>query len=366
MRLLAIDPFHGGSHRQFLLGVCDHSQHEWQIIPGRPKHWKWRMRSAPLELACVVQDHVKTNGYPDAIFCTDMLDLPTFRGLIRDSAIMDLPTIVYFHENQWSYPVSPHARTDNHFGYTNLLSALAADACWFNSEFHRNDFLNHCNSFVSRMPDARAAHDLASLRQRCQVLPPGFRSQEITRQSSDRDVLTIGWVSRWEYDKRPDLFLQLLRRLEKQAVDFQLLLLGDRPKSKPRELEKIEHQFHDRIIHNGFAETTDQYWQLLARMDAVVSSADHEFFGIAVCEAIWAGAVPVLPNRLSYPELAVRTCLYESIDQAAKLIAGLSDTKLRTRLQEQSRIKIGCLTLDHTVKKIDTAIDQLVSNFKPE
>ena len=34
-----------------------------------------------------------------------------------------------------------------------------------------------------------------------------------------------------------------------------------------------------------------------------VSAAAHEFFGIAVVEAMAAGCVPVLPTRQSYPEL---------------------------------------------------------------
>jgi hypothetical protein len=35
----------------------------------------------------------------------------------------------------------------------------------------------------------------------------------------------------------------------------------------------------------------------------IVSTAEHEFFGLSVCEAIAAGAFPLLPDRLSYPEL---------------------------------------------------------------
>jgi glycosyltransferase involved in cell wall biosynthesis len=37
--------------------------------------------------------------------------------------------------------------------------------------------------------------------------------------------------------------------------------------------------------------------------DVIVSTAIHEFFGISVVEAIAAGVYPVLPRRLSYPEL---------------------------------------------------------------
>jgi len=41
----------------------------------------------------------------------------------------------------------------------------------------------------------------------------------------------------------------------------------------------------------------------LQQADVIVSTANHEFFGISVVEAIAAGAFPLVPNRLSYPEI---------------------------------------------------------------
>ncbi len=43
--------------------------------------------------------------------------------------------------------------------------------------------------------------------------------------------------------------------------------------------------------------------QALLDTDVFVSTATHEFFGLSAAEAIAAGAYPLLPDRLSYPEV---------------------------------------------------------------
>jgi glycosyltransferase involved in cell wall biosynthesis len=68
------------------------------------------------------------------------------------------------------------------------------------------------------------------------------------------------------------------------------------------------------VIHFGYAEA-DTYARLLRQADLVISTAIHEFFGVAVVEAIYAGCFPILPDRLSYPELLPERfhgdCLYD-------------------------------------------------------
>jgi glycosyltransferase involved in cell wall biosynthesis len=48
--------------------------------------------------------------------------------------------------------------------------------------------------------------------------------------------------------------------------------------------------------------TRDEYEAVLAAASIVVSTAEQEFFGISVVEAMHAGAFPVLPRGLVYPE----------------------------------------------------------------
>jgi len=365
--VLALDAFHGGSHRQFLDGVVQKSRHQWSVIAGKPVHWKWRMRSAPLDLALRSRDFLGTVGYPDLLFCTDMLDLPLFRGLLRDPRILTTPTVIYFHENQWTYPVSPSAKVDTHYGYTNLLSAIAADQVWFNSQYHLQDFLSASHEFLKRMPDTCRAHDFETLEQKSHVVHPGFSApqsalfSELIKSQNRNKCLTLGWVSRWEHDKCPDQFASLLNLLTEIGVDFELILLGSRPRAANKELERIRNAHGARILHDGFADDRDHYWTLLGNMDIVISTAAHEFFGIAICEAIWAGAVPVVPNRLSYQELVPAACRYDSLADAAGLIQHFSNDASRAIQTVQCRKQIEPLQSHHIIKQIDSMVADLAT-----
>ena len=71
-----------------------------------------------------------------------MLNLPVFQSLIKQSC----PIVIYFHENQFTYPWSPNDKDvelqrDKHYGFINYSSALSADHVYFNSQFHLNSFL---------------------------------------------------------------------------------------------------------------------------------------------------------------------------------------------------------------------------------
>lgn len=359
LNVIAVEPFYGGSHRRFLDAVSQRSRHRWKLVTGKGVHWKWRMRSAPLQLADATAELLRDGFRPDVVFCTDMLDLPQWRGLLRDPDLLTAPTAIYFHENQWTYPVAPLARVDHHYGYTNLLSALAADAVIFNSAFHRDEFMSASGQFVSRMPDATESHDIDRIGRIAKVIAPGFVPPDRLASRSTNESLTIGWVARWEHDKRPDQFETLLDRLTGRGLEFELILLGPRPRNGSEPLDHIRQRYADRIRFDGFAETREDYWQRLSEMDVVVSTADHEFFGIAICEAIWAGAIPVLPNRLSYPELAAPECLYDNLDEAVRRIESAQDTQSRSQRQTMCREKIEAFQIEHTVRQIDELISEL-------
>ena len=57
------------------------------------------------------------------------------------------PAMLYFHENQFSYPLGPGEERDFQYGFTDITSALVADRILFNSHTHHRAFLPLCQAF---------------------------------------------------------------------------------------------------------------------------------------------------------------------------------------------------------------------------
>ncbi|MFN3190197.1 MAG: DUF3524 domain-containing protein [Aureliella sp.] len=314
--VLVLEPFGGGSHRSLYEGWKAHSRHRFSILELPAVHWKWRSRHSSLTLACDARRLIQGGEKFDVVFCSDMLNLPEWKGL-AGVELSSLPCVVYFHENQFTYPLSPGEIRDYHFAYSNLLTWVCADAAWFNSEYHLQDFDQAARKWLRRMPDFPHLAELDEAQLRTRVLTPGISPPVFQKPQEEAgfhvggqvpghhkdQTTTIGWVSRWEHDKRPDLFCRAVRELLRQDQNVELILLGQQYSRKPQEMEELISDYGDQIRHDGHVADRQQYWNLLSAMDLVVSTADHEFFGVGVLEAVWAGATPLLPRTLAYPEV---------------------------------------------------------------
>ncbi|MCL4206543.1 MAG: glycosyltransferase [Pirellulaceae bacterium] len=299
-RVLALNAYHGGSHQAFLDGWMAHSRHEFTPLTLPAFKWKWRMRHAAVTLSEQVARLIQDGADWDAVFCTDMLNLAEFLGLCPP--LRNLPTIAYFHENQLTYPVLTPDPRDLHFAFTNLTTALAATTVWFNSAFHRDEFLAALEQWLRRMPDHAPQHAVASIRAKSEIHPPGIQSVSAAARPAG-GPLRIVWVSRWEHDKAPETFFHGLFQLADRGCDFRVSVLGERFDRMPEIFGQARRSLSDRIDHWGFLPNRADYQAALAQADVVVSTARHEFFGIGVLEAVAAGCFPLVPRRLAYPEV---------------------------------------------------------------
>lgn len=300
MDVLLVSPYHSGSHEAWAGGYARASAHQVELITMPGRFWKWRMHGGPVTLAEATHRRIAEGLAPNVILTTDMLDVATYIGLLRDP---DTPVAVYFHENQFSYPVSPRSNADLTFAAMNWKSMLAADQIYFNSQFHMDEVFARLPGFLKNFPDHRHLHRVDEVHSRSSVLPIG-----IEPLATSNDVATPGepplilWAQRWEHDKNPAEMIEAVDALIASGASFRIALAGENFRNEPAEFLAARDRWGNRLIHFGWADRRD-YDALLREADVVISTALHEFFGIAVVEAVAAGAWPILPNRLSYPEI---------------------------------------------------------------
>lgn len=263
----------------------------------------------------------------DLIFVSDMTSVADLKALLPES-LRAVPMVCYFHENQLTYPLSPDDRRDYQFGLTNITSCLAADQVWFNSEFHRESFLGAVGGLLGQMPDCVPPDMAGRIGARSVVVHPGINLELAPEPAPPRRTDStpgILWNHRWEYDKNPDAFFGALFTLAERSVPFKLMVVGERFRSWPPAFDRARARLSDQIIQFGYLDSRREYIDCLGAADLVVSTANHEFFGLAVLEAVAAGCWPILPKRLSYPELIPaemhRDVFYAGDDELAAFLA---------------------------------------------
>jgi glycosyltransferase involved in cell wall biosynthesis len=301
MNILALEPYYGGSHKAFIDGLSRASKHTWTILTLPAHKWKWRMRHSAITFAMQVQELVKKGQRWEIVFCSDMLNLAEFTAL-APVEIARLPKVIYFHENQLTYPVRVEDERDYQFAMTNLTSALAADVVWFNSQFHMDSFLDALAKFLKSMPDHQPSQAIERIKTKSSVYPPGIADFPC-RPARKPGPMCILWAARWEHDKNPEDFFEALRILKNNNVDFRVSVIGQSFRDRPEIFKEAHGYFHDHIDLWDYQQSRDDYERALCQADVMVSTANHEFFGIGVVEATAAGAYPLVPDRLSYPEI---------------------------------------------------------------
>lgn len=301
LKILALNPFHGGSHKAFLDNWIQSSCHEWTLLTLPDTQWRWRLHFAAVELSREIHRRYEAGERWDVIFTTSMLNVAELRGLCPE--ITGIPLVTYFHENQLTYPENSNVKYNLGRSMKNINSALAADRVWFNSEFHKTDFLSAARKLLEVKPGSPTDFiDEIELKASVQYL--GIEDDFFCNRTPNFSApVKLVWASRWEEDKNPGLLFMALRSLKKRGIDFRIAILGEEMKVRMQCFEEAKEEFSNEITQFGFAESREKYKEILQESDIFISTADHEFFGIAALEAVASGCIPVVPNHLAYPEV---------------------------------------------------------------
>ncbi|MCB8974523.1 MAG: DUF3524 domain-containing protein [Ardenticatenaceae bacterium] len=372
LQIHLISPYHGGSHKAWAEGWQKSSQHSVTLHTLPDRFWKWRMHGGAITLA---RRFLAQTAQPDLLIATDMLDLTTFLALTRQNT-GQIPTAVYMHENQLTYPLPQDGRTgpmrrqlgerDRHYAFINVASMLAADQVFFNSRYHLESFFTALPNFLRHFPEYNELNAVARLRKKSTVLPVGIDfdrlSQENELQKPNRTPLIL-WNQRWEYDKNPKAFFAALYAAAEAGRPFEVALCGQQYGKRPSIFNKAVKKLGDRIVHVGHADLPT-YRRLLWQADITISTAHHEFFGISILEAIGCHTFPLLPNRLSYPELLPdlyhEACLYQSEEElAAKLVWALTNQEQVQEIGQALATAVSAYSWQHISPVYDKAMQKL-------
>ncbi len=298
MKYLFLEPFYGGSHRDFADGLKAYSRHDIELVTLPDRFWKWRMRGA----AIYWSRRIKHPERYDGLIVSSLLNLGDLKALWGESCP---PALVYFHENQLTYPSAPDNRDDHQPGFTNIITALTARRLLFNSHTHRKAFLTSLPDFIRIMPDFRPKWVAKEIEKKSAVAYPGchFSGRVPLRQRERSQPPLIIWNHRWEHDKQPEAFFKALESMARRDFAFQVALLGEAYARMPDGFKRAPEALGERLVRYGRVPSRQAYYRWLERGDIVVSTALQENFGIAVVEAMRHGCLPLLPRRLSYPEL---------------------------------------------------------------
>ena len=302
LRILALEPYSTESHRAFLDGLESNSSHHLSRVELPGHHWKWRMRTSSLILAPLLATRWQGGERWDLIFASEYLNLCEILALLPEG-MRELPVVTFFHENQLTYPLQGDERRDIHFALSHVHSIKASRKSWFNSAFHREQFLGALPSALKKVPDLDIALLLEELHSSTTVQHLGTDLESAHARRFPGGDPVILWPHRWEFDKNPELMIDTVLSLWDEGHRFRLRILGPESEAGKPGLERISQRLGDHLDVPGFIRDRSAYVASISDCDIVLSTARHEFFGLATLEAMRRGVLPVVPGDLAYPEL---------------------------------------------------------------
>lgn len=395
MRILLVEPWQTGSHLAWAEGYRASSGHEVDIVGLPGELWRWRLRGGALPLAEKITTWIDVNGQPDLLLVSGLVDVAELLGLARRNLSPDVGVVIYQHESQLVYPVAD-GQYDNGAALRNWMSWCVADLVLFNSYHHMRAVTEALPGFIRSLPDRThepmletviskfevfaVGVDFRSIPEREPLPPPSAHpaslrflegpeseddNQGAAETASDpsgselKEPVSAGsprrpvilWPHRWERDKDPGAFVNALRKVRDAGLDFGLVLAGQDPPSGSTvaadERAAVELEFADHIVASGDFDR-QEYLEHVAQADLVVSCAKHEFFGVAVVEAVASGCVPLLPNALSYPEL-----IRPPWHSAVLYEPGTFGTRLVDAVKRIDQLKIEAVGLPQSMRRFD-------------
>ncbi|MEX2470114.1 MAG: DUF3524 domain-containing protein [Pseudohongiellaceae bacterium] len=338
-RILVLSAYDAYSHRQWREHVAAMlPDYDWVHLSLPSRHFAWRIRGNSLQWAFGKADLLRQQY--DIILATSMVDLSSLRGFVPELA--RIPTIVYFHENQFVYPMGRRRQDNVEHKLVPIYTALCADCIVFNSHYNRHSFLEGARKLFNDLPD-RIDPAIMNRLDASMVLPVPLAEEDFALEPLTRGgkLLDVAWNHRWEYDKGPELLLAVVKQACAATLPVRFHVFGQQFRQQPPAFAEMEPLLTEMARQQGqprgqfgYLPGRQEYLECLRRNDVVLSTAHHDFQGLAMQEGCALGCTPLAPDALVYPEYLESAFLYP-LRQSTEHTATEVVTRLKQRAQEK-------------------------------
>ncbi|MGB1756694.1 MAG: tRNA-queuosine alpha-mannosyltransferase domain-containing protein [Pseudomonadales bacterium] len=317
MNILLLSAYDAVSHQYWRRRlVSGFPEWHFRIMTLPPRHFSWRARGN----AMTFSDQLTQIAEIDLIIATSVTDLATLKGL--SPQLSHKPSLVYFHENQFAFPSRGETNHSLEAQLTSIYTALSADQLVFNSEFNRRTFFEGANSLLKRFPDGVPKGLVSRLSSKSLILPVPLDDALFSsfQLASTRDIV---WNHRWEFDKGPERLLAVIQEIIQRVPKGRVHLVGQQFRQIPQAMTAAVAllERNGRLGKVGYLKNQQEYEQLLRQSAFVLSTADQEFQGLSVMEAMALGCTPVVPDQLAYPEYVPAHQRYQDPKGAADCLS---------------------------------------------
>ena len=348
MNILLLSAYDAKSHQYWRKGLVQSFSHfNWTVLTLPPRFFSWRVRGNGLYWSQEKSQEL-LESY-DLVIATSMVDLATLRGLVPKLA--EIPTLLYFHENQFAYPSTADQQGSMEAKMVSLYSALCATKIVFNSQYNRDTFISGVAALLKRLPDYVPSAVTDKLQEKSEILPVPVHMPQCFRPKEEREtsgITTVVWNHRWEYDKGPDRLLAFLEALPKDLT-LRFHIIGQQFKRCPEEMEQVKLLLESRnwLGQWGCIELEESYFKLLAASDVVLSTSIHDFQGLSIIEGMAVGLSPFVPDRLAYPEFVPSQNRYTSDIDSVESESQNAAKKFEVMLEQGKFAQRACANITH-------------------
>lgn len=270
----------------------------------------------------------------DKIFVADFW-YPGIESLKYMADLSETDVEIYAHLHAGTYTKEDFAKPMEDWGkYQEVAWAKMFDGIFTGSTYAKENFLDR------RIDEIATEEDAQEIRDKIHVTGNPFSIDEaydrVRDEVSDfpnkRDKIIF--PNRFDFEKRPNRFLNLAQVLKKRNPNLDIIVTTSRS-----ELENTDDDWlaenaraleDDGIIKIRDGISKSEYYAHLAESKVMVSTTIEENFGYCNVEALTFNTAPVIPNDFSHPEIVDETeaFLYDDLDEAIDLIeANLSENQ---------------------------------------